>query len=115
MTAFDPAVTYRILAAKRDRIQNEGWEFFRRKIWAEMDGHWYDQVFYDLDAKYRAKMDEADGLMDVLMWLQEQIEARRTREERIWDFIKDWEWEFGPKLVENVLYAADIIDGKRTF
>lgn len=115
MVAFDPKVALRILREKQRRLDSESIDFLRQNFEHQMNGGWYDKRFYELDAAYKAKAKEAGDMWDVLDYLENRIESEKTREERIWDFISGWDRRAGVDMVKDVLYAADVIDGKETF
>lgn len=72
MTQFDPAVAYRILSEKMRRLNNEAVQFLRQRIEREIDGHRWDKEFYRLDDLHKAKSKEADDMMDIVLWLQDE-------------------------------------------
>jgi hypothetical protein len=77
MTKFEPEVAYRILIAKYDRLRFDSIMAFRDFIGVQMAGHWYDEVFYTFDRRYKALSDQADSMWDVLDYLRTRIEEEQ--------------------------------------
>lgn len=115
MVAFDPRVALRILREKQRRLDNEAFEYLRQRFEHQMEGGWYDKRFYELDALYEAKSKEAGSMFDVIDYLEDRIEAEKSREERIWDFLRGMEANTGVDMVKDVLWLADVVDGKAEF
>jgi len=115
MVAFDPQVALRILRERQRRLDDEAFAYLRQRFEHEMNGGWYDKRFYELSDLYEAKSKEAGKMFDVIDYLENRIEAEKSREERIWDLVKGWEFSTGLVMVKEILWAADLIDGKLEF
>lgn len=74
MPKFEPKVAYRILIEKYDRLRFDSILAYRDFIGVQMEGHWYDEVFYTFDRRYKALEARADSMWDVLDYLRGRIE-----------------------------------------
>lgn len=70
---FDPKVSYRILKAKQNRLYREARVHLLHRVEAQMEGHWYDDVFYYHDGLYEFCTKEAEKMWDVLDYLSARI------------------------------------------
>lgn len=77
MVKFEPEVAYHILIAKYDRLRFDSISAYRDLIEAQMAGHWYDSVFYELDGVQKSLSAQADSMWGVLDYLRTRIEEEQ--------------------------------------
>lgn len=122
MTTFDPAFAREVLERRQkahilaaSQLLSAKWDLI-----FEGEIHAYGPRADAFDKEVHALWKQADSYDPVLSYLDGRIWDEKTRAEKIWQTMEDWDFtwptDFGPKMVEDVLEAAAAVDNEaKTF
>lgn len=114
--AFDPVRVWEILQARQDRLNAEASRELQDK-YAHAANHLGDLFGEDeltraYDKSVHELWDHAESINPILAYLDDRIWSEKTRDEKIWETMKDWDWKPSTEMLADVWLAAAMVDGE---
>ena len=114
--SFDPVRVRGILEKRMDRINAEASRELQDKYAyaANHLGNLFgeDELTRAHDKSVHELWDHAESINPILAYLDDRIWSEKTRDEKIWETMKDWDWKPGPEMLADVWLAAAMVDGE---
>lgn len=114
--AFDPVRVWEILQARQDRLNAQASRELQDK-YAHAANHLGDLFGEDeltraYDKSVHELWDHAESINPILAYLDDRIWSEKTRDEKIWETMKDWDWKPSTEMLADVWLAAAMVDGE---
>lgn len=112
MTTFDPAFAREVLERRRDDKNRQASQLLLDKYAMIYDGEidYLGPRAHRIDQRVHELWREADSYDSILAYLDGRIWDEKTRAEKIWETMHDWDNAWGPRMVDDVFEAAAEVD-----
>ena len=107
MTEFNPEFALEVLERRQADVNREAYRILSEKYRLAWDGKipHFGSVADAMDKQVHQLWAKADSYNGTIEYLRKRIWDSKTFAEKTWELIKDWDFKFGPELIEDVIEA----------